>query len=935
MNSKNLSDVLSAPNLGFAEDLYAQYLQNPESIPQEWRQAFSQMNAEMQQIPGAVPAEKMVTAAKMARISQGALTGDVAARQEAVDLLIRVYRVRGHVIAQLDPLATVQATHPELELAAFGLTEDDLDTTFSARTMHGAPTLKLRDIIELLRSTYCGPIGVQYMHIDDPDVKDWLQTRMETTQNHCDLSRQEQIRIFTKLVDAETFENFLQKKYVGAKRFSLEGGESLIPLLDLALEAAAEREMDEAVIGMAHRGRLNVLANIVGKSPQQIFREFDDRDADEKIGRGDVKYHQGFTGMRTAVNGRKLKLQLCFNPSHLEFVGPVAIGRVRARQDRLGDIGHRRVLPIVIHGDAAFAGQGVVQETLNLSQLPGYRVGGTLHIIVNNQVGFTTPPESARSSHYATDVAKMLQVPIFHVNGEHPEGVAQVVRLAMDFRQQFQRDVVIDMYCYRRHGHNEGDDPTFTQPVMYQAIRARKSVVEGYLDSLLSLDGMTREEAREISFRSQQRLEEDLSKARTESPLAAPGRQPSAWDKYVGGDDRKVPEVKTAMPQKRAAELLKAQTQLPEGFTPHPKIEKLLATRAEMAAGKKPLDWGAAEALAFASLIAEDRPLRLSGQDSGRGTFSHRHAVLHDYENGNTFIPLKNLADDPHRVGIWDSSLSEAGVLGFDYGYSLDMPDGLTIWEAQFGDFSNCAQVIIDQFISSGEDKWNRLSSIVMLLPHGFEGQGPEHSSARLERFLNNSAEDNVQVVNLTTPAQLFHCLRRQVLRKIRKPLVVMSPKSLLRHPEAVSTLQEVATGEFQRVISDVEVTPKSCKRVLLCTGKLYYDLLAARRERKLTNVAIIRVEQLYPLSDVELHAALKPFSPSTPVFWVQEEPRNMGAWVFLRMRLGAKLFGKWNFFGVTRPESASPATGSHAAHKLEQDLLIEQAFTAESTPDW
>jgi 2-oxoglutarate dehydrogenase E1 component len=855
---------------------------------------------------------------------------EINARQERVDMLIRGYRVRGHVIAQLDPLSTRPQRHPELELAYYGLTEADLDSAFSCRTLHGAPVLTLRQIIQRLRNTYCGPIGVQYMHIDDPDMKDWLQVRMETSENRCELGRDEQIRIFTKLTDAEVFEAFLQKKFVGAKRFSLEGGESLIPLLDLAIEEASARGVDEVVIGMAHRGRLNVLANILGKSPQQIFREFEDADAADKIGRGDVKYHLGHSSVRLGANGRKQKLQLCFNPSHLEFVGPVAVGRVRARQDRLGDAERRRVMPIVIHGDAAFAGQGVVQETLNLGNLPGYSVGGTIHIIVNNQIGFTTPPESSRSSPYATDIAKMLQVPIFHVNGEHPEGVAQVIKLAMEFREHFQQDVIVDMYCYRRHGHNEGDDPTFTQPLMYQAIRARKSVVEGYLDALLSDQthaGMTREEAREIAMRSQLRLEEELSRARTEKPVAPPVASGSPWAHYCGGKDRLVPEVETTLAPQRLTDLLAMQCKVPEGFTPHPKIARLLQNRLEMAEGRKSLDWGAGEALAFASIAVEGRRLRLSGQDSGRGTFSHRHAVLHDYQTGEQFLPLQHLSPEQGPVEIIDSSLSEAGVLGFDYGYSLDQPDGLTIWEAQFGDFSNCAQVIIDQFISSSEDKWQRLSGITMLLPHGFEGQGPEHSSARLERYLNISAEDNIQVVNLTTPAQLFHCLRRQVLRPIRKPLVVMSPKSLLRHPEAVSALTDFATGGFQRVIPDASVAAEKVTRVLLCSGKVYFDLVQARRDRQREDVAILRLEQLYPLSDLELEAALQPYAVGTPVFWVQEEPRNMGAWVFLRMRLGKRLFGRWTLHGVTRPESASPATGSNGAHKLEQARLMEQAF--------
>jgi len=854
-------------------------------------------------------------------------------RQERVDMLIRVFRVRGHVIAQLDPLGHGQASHPELELAHNGLGQADLDLTFSCRTMRGAPVLTLRQIVKRLKTTYCGPIGVQYMHIDDPESKDWLQARMETTENRRNLSRDEQVRIFTKLTDAEVFESFLQKKYVGAKRFSLEGGESLIPLLDLALEAAGAQGIEDVVIGMAHRGRLNVLANIVGKSPQQIFREFDDKAPDQHIGHGDVKYHLGHSGMRALPDGRTMRVHLCFNPSHLEFVGPVVAGRVRAHQDRLGDTARCRALPIVIHGDAAMAGQGVVQELLNMSQLPGYAVGGTVHIVVNNQIGFTTPVEASRSSHYATDVAKMLQVPIFHVNGEHPEGVAQVVELAMDFRARFHRDVVIDMYCYRRHGHNEGDDPTFTQPLMYQAIRARKSVVEGYLDHLLGLGGLTRAEAQDIAQQSQQRLELALSHARAQQPLVETPRPHTPWSHYRGGKDRDVPEVETALAATRLSDLVLRQTRLPGDFTPHPKIQKLLDNRREMAEDRKALDWGTGEALALASIAAEGRHVRLSGQDVGRGTFSHRHAVLHDFADGHIYTPLQHIAPDQGEVEIWDSPLSETGVLGFDFGYSLDCPDSLTIWEAQFGDFCNAAQVIIDQFICSSEDKWQRLSGLVLLLPHGFEGQGPEHSSARMERFLNNAADDNLHVVNLTTPAQLFHCLRRHVRRAIRKPLVVLTPKSLLRHPQAISPLADFAGGAFQRVIPDASIDPQKTKRILLCTGKIYFDLLAARHDKGSDDVAIVRIEQLYPLSDAELQAALSPYCQDVPVCWVQEEPCNMGAWVFLCMRLGRTLFGKWRLHGISRPEAASPATGSAAAHKQEQTRLLDEAFDLEILP--
>lgn len=913
--------VLNRSNLELAEQLYIQWLGNPSSVSGDWQSYFaSELQAPVQ------ATTRSVEDCANCHVSQELL--HVTAKQERVDRLVRGYRVRGHVAAHLDPLSDQRESHPELELAEYELSEADLDTTFSARTLSGRPTATLREILAKLRRTYCGPIGVQFMHIDDDEARLWLQGRMESSENQVALDRDRQRQIFAKLAQAEVFETFLQKKFVGAKRFSLEGGESLIPLLDQAIDAASKSGVEEIVIGMAHRGRLNVLANILGKDPSQIFREFEDKDAELKIGRGDVKYHLGHTSEYTTLSGDKVWLNLCFNPSHLEIVGPVAVGRTRARQDREGDRGHLRVMPILIHGDAAFAGQGIVQETLNLSELHGYRVGGTVHVIVNNQIGFTTPPESSRSSRYCTDVARMLQVPIFHVNGEHPEGVTQVIELAMEFRRKFHRDVIVDMYCYRRHGHNEGDDPTFTQPLMYQAIRARKSVVEGYLENLQTLGVLRADEGREIVFRAQQRLEDELSRARA-ATFTPPRRLASQWRAYQGGPDRETPEVPTDVPRARLSELLAQQTELPQGFTVHPKLQRsVLDARRDMATGKKLLDWGGAEALAWATLLVEGHAIRLSGQDSGRGTFSHRHAVLHDYQTGAQHVPLQHLQNGQAEFRPIDSPLSEAAVLGFDFGYSLDAPGTLVMWEAQFGDFNNCAQVIIDQFIASCEDKWNRLSGLVVLLPHGFEGQGPEHSSARLERFLNIAAEDNIQVMNLTTPANLFHALRRQVLRPLRKPLVVMSPKSLLRHAEAVSSLDELANGSFERVIGDPGVKPEKCQRILLCSGKLYYDLVEARRQRQADVVAIVRIEQLYPLSDKELHEVLAPYPPSVPVFFVQEEPRNMGAWVFLHVRLGKKLFGKWRMYGLTRPESASPATGSIGAHKVEQARLIDDAFT-------
>ena len=809
----------------------------------------------------------------------------------------------------------------------YGLTESDMERRFACETMHSEGTLTLREILERLRNTYCRSIGVQFMHIDDSFVRHWLQERMEGSGNRINLDRAEQIRILTRLTDAVIFEEFIRKKFIGAKSFSLEGAESLIPLLDLAIERAGEHGIDEIVLGMAHRGRLNVLANIMAKSARQIFREFADLDPDLYVGRGDVKYHLGYSSDWETAAGRKIHLSLCFNPSHLEFVNPVAVGRMRAKQDRENDTERKRGMVIQIHGDASFAGEGVIQETLNLSQLEAYTVGGTLHVVVNNQIGFTTSPEEAKSSVYATDVAKMLQIPIFHVNGEDPEAVAQVVRLAMDFRRAFKRDVVIDMYSYRRLGHNEGDEPFFTQPLMYRAIKQRKPVREGYLDHLLQLKGVTREEADEIAVRRQENLERELSQATSES-YKVPSEAPRGiWTGYAGGLEKDVEEVDTSVDRDRLTELLEMQATFPQDFHPHPKIESATRLRREMARGKRPLDWSAGEALAFATLASEGIRVRLSGQDSARGTFSHRHAVLHDIENGKTYMPLQNVAPNQAPVEIYNSPLSETGVLGFEYGYSLDCPDGFVAWEAQFGDFWNAAQVIVDQFIAAAEDKWRRLSGITLLLPHGFEGSGPEHSSARLERFLSLAAEDNMQIVQPTTPSQLFHCLRRQVLRRWRKPLIVMTPKSLLRHPRATSSLDELAAGRFERILADEIQETREITRVLMCTGKIYFELERERSRLERKDVAILRIEQLYPLPNETLEAALKPYRDGIPVYWVQEEPENMGAWFYLKIRFGDALLGRLPLMGITRPASASPATGSHSSHKKEQDKLIAAAF--------
>jgi len=920
--------VPNSANLPFVEGLYAEYLRQPSAVPEEWRRYFEVMeNGERTQArprPGPSfrpPSLFNPPAPVSARV---AVERTMAGMQDRVDQLIRSYRFRGHTIARINPIGFPRPKRPELDPEYYGFTDADFDRRFSCQTMHCEGRLTLAEILDRLWNTYCRSIGVEYMHIDDPKIRAWLQARMEPTQNRLQLDRQEQVRILTRLTDAVMFEEFIRKKFVGAKSFSLEGSESLIPLLDLAIEKAAEQGIKEIVLGMAHRGRLNVLTNILGKHPRQIFREFADADAELFLGGGDVKYHLGHSSDWRTVTGRKVHLSLCFNPSHLEYVDPVVLGRTRAKQDRAEDAEHMQGMALLIHGDAAFAAQGIVQEILNLSQLPAYTVGGTLHVIVNNQIGFTTSPAEGRSTAYATDVAKMLPIPIFHVNGEDPEAVAQVVKLGMDFRHTFSRDVIIDMYGYRRLGHNEGDEPAFTQPVLYEAIAKRKPVREGYLDHLLKLGGLTAEEAAEISARRQELLEKELSDSQStayQRPAEAP---PSVWAKYVGAPEPR-DDAHTGVEKARLSELLALQTRLPDNFQAHPKLRKILESRQKMARGEEPLDWSTAEAIAFASIAAEGWRVRLTGQDTARGTFSQRHAVLHDYKTGRTYTPLQHLSPDQAPVEIYNSPLSEAAVLGFEYGYSVDCPDGLILWEAQFGDFVNAAQVIVDQFIASAEDKWKRLSGLVLLLPHGFEGQGPEHSSARLERFLALAAEDNIQVVYPTTPAQYFHCLRRQVVRRWRKPLVIMTPKSLLRHPSAVSTLDDCAQGRFQRLIPDKR-RPEMVRRILLCTGKIYYELEKRREKSNREDIAIIRLEQLYPLDYEELRSALRIYTAGTPVIWVQEEPQNMGAWRYLRVQFGEKLFDSFPFSGIYRPASASPATGSAGSHKKEQEQIIEEA---------
>ncbi len=930
-------------NLAYVEQLYQLYLRDPEALDPHWRETFkkwSGSNGHAHQAPdqlGPTFTPRSIfnpTGAAGGHASAGAThpggQADLQRLQHQVGKLVRLYRVRGHRAAAFDPLGRTRETLPELDPSYFGFTEADMDTPFLTSSITGPLTTRsLRTIIAHLHNTYCRYIGVQFMHIDDLNIRHWLQERMEASQNRIELSRKNQIRILTRLTDATIFEEFIQKKFIGAKSFSLEGAESLIPLLDLALEKAGEQGVEEAVIGMAHRGRLNVLANIIGKSPARIFREFEDADPQLYLGGGDVKYHMGESGDWRTRKGRNIHLSLCFNPSHLEFVSPVVMGRLRAKQDRARLEGNNgaKGLAIAIHGDAAFIGEGVVQETLNMSGLRGYNVGGTLHIVINNQIGFTTGIVSARTSTYCTDVAKMLQIPIFHVNGEQPEAVAQVVDLAMDFRDQFGRDVVIDMYCYRKRGHNESDEPSYTQPKMYNAIRKHKTVREAYLGHLMKMGGVSEHDADRIALRRTELLEKELTAARSETYVPQKEAFGGVWEGYVAGKEDASQDPDSAVPADRLSKLLESQTHVPDDFKLHPKLKRWMAARREMASGSRRVDWANAEALAFASLLTDGVRVRMSGQDAQRGTFSHRHTVLHDADDGHDYIPLANLDPRQAQFQIFNSPLSENSVLGFEYGYSLDTPDGLTLWEAQFGDFANVAQPIIDQFITSAEDKWNRLSGLVMLLPHGFEGMGPEHSSARLERYLMLASEDNIQIVNPTTPAQYFHLLRRQVMRKWLKPLIVMSPKSLLRHPEVVSELDELASGGFQRVLPDTRgVDPKAIKRILLCSGKVFYDLIERRDAIGREDLAVIRLEQLYPFPHMQLESVLADYNDDVELIWVQEEPRNQGAWPFLRMRFCPKLLGRFPLQGIARPESASPATGSRAAHMIEQEKILSDA---------
>ncbi len=935
---------MNSYSLDYIDDLYVQYIRDPGSVSPGWRKYFEEFSL----ASGALAAKSQAVGSVQASGGNGrdggvALAGDVpsehaktirdealwlAEMQDRIDNLVREYRVRGHLLAKLDPLKRPRTGIPELNPELYGLSESDLERPFSCENLQYVNGKTLGDIVRKLQNTYCRSIGAQFMHIDNRTIRDWLQRRMESCENRLELSREVQTRIYTRLTDAAIFEEFVRRKFVGAKTFSLEGAESLIPLLDLALEKAGQHKVEGVILAMAHRGRLNVLANILGKRAQNIFWSFDDPRPEIHRGAGDVRYHLGYSSDWETSTGAKVHISLCFNPSHLEYVNTVAQGRCRAKQERAGDTRHSKFMTILIHGDAAFAGEGIVQETLNMSELEGYTTGGTLHVVLNNQVGFTTETHEARSSTYATDVAKMLQIPIFHVNGEDPEAVAQVVNLAMDFRREFRRDVVIDMYAYRKWGHNEGDEPRFTQPKMYQAIDDRKSVRESYLKRLLKMNGITREEADAIAEIRQTKLEREFELAQKEEYVDDLQTMGGNWQGYYGGVEPESDRPQTSVTADSLKQVLTQLSSPPKGFNLHRKLKRFFDLRVEMAAGKRPLDWASAEALAMGCLLLEGHPVRLSGQDCERGTFSQRHAVLHDAESGEKYTPLAHLSPDQARVDLINSPLCEAGVLGFEYGYSLDCPEGMVVWEAQFGDFWNVAQVIVDQFITSAEDKWGRLSHITLLLPHGFEGAGPEHCSARLERFLLLTAEDNIQVCQPSTPAQYFHLFRRQAKRLWSKPLVVLTPKSLLRHPAVVSPTEEFTSGTFRKILPDTRHAPTVTDRILLCSGKVYYELAEKREKIGAGNVAIVRVEQYYPLREQCLLDALQPYKPGTDLVWVQEEPTNMGAWSFMKVRFGDILADhQFRLRRLSRVESASPSTGSSSAHKLEQDELIDAAF--------
>lgn len=918
---------LSGGNMAYVDGLYEDYLTDPNSVSEEWKKVFKnlpQVNGQATDVSHRAIQDYFLENASKRPLQYAVATDG---KQMDVSNLINAYRSFGHQAAQLDPLEMAERVQaPALDLSYHHLHQEDMTKTFFVGDSFGHENMPLSEIYKALRETYSGTMGIEYMHIPHGEETQWLQSKLEAVRGkpHLDVAAKKQL--LEDLIAADGLERYLGTRYVGQKRFSLEGGDSLIPMMKEVIRLGGMSAVNEIVIGMAHRGRLNVLINVLGKEPDQLFQEFEGKVVSDRT--GDVKYHMGFSSNIKTDSGAVVHLALAFNPSHLEIISPVVEGSARSRLRRRDDIKDKNtVVPVVIHGDAAFAGQGVVMETFNFSQARGYCTGGTIHIVVNNQIGFTTSnPLDSRSTMYCTDVAKMVHAPVIHVNGDDPEMVLFAMQIAFEYRMKFKRDVVIDLVCYRRHGHNEADEPSVTQPEMYQKIKSMRPLREKYAEQLIAKGLITAAEVEGLIDGYRNKLDKGQGVVEVYHG-DYPGKLSSDWTPYLNGkwDDPAI----TAVPQATLIALSEELQRLPQGFTLHPVVKKLMAEREKMTTDELPINWGYAETMAYATLLKEEHSVRISGQDCGRGTFAHRHAVLHDVENGALCVPLENISKDKSKAfTVIDSVLSEEAVLAFEYGFAASEPEMMVIWEAQFGDFANGAQVVIDQFISSGEQKWGRLCGLVMLLPHGYEGQGPEHSSARLERYMQLCAQQNMQVCTPTTPAQMFHLLRRQVIRKFRKPLIVMTPKSLLRHKLAVSTMHDLTHGQFHPVIPEIdELDAKKVTRVVLCCGKVYYDLLQKRRDEALNHVAIIRIEQLYPFPKKDLLAALSQYSNATQIVWCQEEPQNQGVWFSSQHNMRDCLREGQALFYAGRSSAASPAVGSASLHAQQQQALVNQAL--------
>ncbi|MCT8554450.1 2-oxoglutarate dehydrogenase E1 component [Glaesserella parasuis] len=934
MQHKNFDDWIATTALGganqsYVEEIYEQYLEDTDSVDASWQAVFAQLpKATQVEQPHSSVRDYFRRLARENR-SEAVTVIDPEASAKLVKVLqfINAYRFRGHLEAKLDPLNYYRwktSQVPELDYRYHGFSDKDLEETFTiGRYVYNKDTMKLGELAEALKETYCGSIGLEFMHIQDMEQKNWLQAKMESVLNKPLFTKEEKVNLLTELTAADGLERYLGAKFPGAKRFSLEGADAFIPMMKEIIRHAGRQGMEDVVMGMAHRGRLNMLVNVLGKKPAELFDEFAGKHADDNR-TGDVKYHQGFSS-DFDVDGKHVHLALAFNPSHLEIVSPVVIGSVRARQTRIHDTEHKKVLAITVHGDSAVAGQGVVQETLNMSNARGYKVGGTIRIVINNQIGFTTSnPNDTRSTEYCTDIAKMIQAPIIHVNGDDPEAVAFAARMAVEYRCLFKRDIFIDLISYRRHGHNEADEPLATQPMMYGIIKKHPTPRKVYADRLIAEGVITGDDEIEMMNLYRDALDNG---DRVVPEWREMDTASMDWLQYLNYEWTSPYESK--FPEARFLEIAKRVCEYPEALRPHPRVEKIYNDRREMYQGNKLLDWGMAETMAYATLLDDGTHVRLSGEDAGRGTFFHRHAVVHNQNDGTGYVPLTHLHANQGRFEVWDSVLSEEAVLAFEYGYATTDPKTLTIWEAQFGDFANGAQIVIDQFISSGEQKWGRMCGLVMLLPHGYEGQGPEHSSARLERYLQLCAEQNMQVCIPSTPAQVYHMLRRQTIRKIRRPLIAISPKSLLRHPLAVSTLDELINGEFKTVIGELDnLDPAQVTRVVLCSGKVYYDLLEERRQRGQSDVAIIRIEQLYPYPHEDVKKALIPYAHVTDYVWCQEEPLNQGAWYCSKHNFEASIPENATLKYAGRPASASPAVGYMSLHTKQQTQLVDEALS-------